>query len=282
MVPASDTTKQLSSAPVVVKTSCGKEIVVKAQARPISLERERVLAYDDVASLEKRGFMIIRNNAAVRELAKRIAHHPQCDKVDKELQSTAFFTDHEVTSDLLKTMGDVLGNALGANSVELAEDITAQVRVGLSSMCSRVHRDLQSSWQPKGRGDTSHGASANVFSVWVPLADVTENQAPLGLIPTSNTFVEISSPRSARKLFRYREDRHGFDAETFTMGTHHVHKLNTLEYFPSMKPGDVLLFKSDAVFHVALSQLLSCDDEHARDCSNKYKRKFLDVKLFIS
>lgn len=269
---------------VVVKTSSGEKIVVKAQARPISLERERVLGYDSVDSLEQRGFMIIRNNPAVRELSKNIAKNPKCKKIDEELQSTKFFTEYKETSNLLKTMTGVFDDALGANSVELVEETTARIRVGPSATFPRVHKDLQSSWRPKGRGQlksTSHGASANVFNVWMPLADITEKDCPLGLIPISNTFVEISSPRSARKLFRYRNDLQVFDAETFTLGKHKANKLNALEYFPIMKPGDLLLFKSDAVFHAALSHL-NCHNDTNCTCMKNCNRKSLDVRLFIS
>jgi hypothetical protein len=269
---------------VVVKQSSGERIVIKAQARPISLERERVLGYDSVDSLEQRGFMIIRSNLAIRKLAESIAENPKCKKLDEELHSTKFFTEYKETSDLLKTMADVLDDYLGASCVELAEETTARVRVGPSATFPSLHKDLQSSWRPKGRGDynsTSHGASANVFNAWMPLADVTEKDCPLGLVPISNTFAEISSPRSARKLFRYRQDLQVFDAETFTLGKHKADKLNTLEYFPIMTPGDLLLFKSDAVFHAALSHL-NCRNERNCTCMKNCNRKSLDVRLFIS
>jgi hypothetical protein len=273
---------------VVVEKEDGERVVVRAQARAISLERERVLRYDSADSLEQRGFMVIRNHPHIRWLADSIAANPQCNRLDPELSSTKFFIDDSETADLLEIMTEVLDDTLGASSVELAEEATARVRVGPAAAFPRVHKDLQSCWRPKGRGraaSTAHGASANIFNVWIPLAKVTETDCPLGLVPTSNTLVAVSSPRSARKLFQCQGDREVFHEETFTLGKHNAQKLQKMEYFPSMQPGDMLLFKSDAVFHAALNHL-SCqhhgvDAAKTCNCHAQCGRKSMDVRLFV-
>jgi hypothetical protein len=51
---------------VAIKRACGERVVVQAQARPVSLERERALGHGSLTSLDTRGFMIVRDNAARR------------------------------------------------------------------------------------------------------------------------------------------------------------------------------------------------------------------------
>ena len=263
-------------------------VLVRVPVRTITPEAEICGGYRTANSLLKNGIMVIRDNSTIRDALNGL--DDGMEMLDKDTGTSKQF----LTGDGLQKILDAVADAIlphlqslsaGAGLTKLTaaekERIGTRIRCGPLATFPRIHKDLQLITM-KDNEDLRYNGS--ILNIWAPLDSVEENQYPIGFIPSEQKALQFPLRDIKHAREKYLFDDSVFEAETLATNRHCVGNLfrRGFHYFPSMRPGDALVWISSEIWHVALTHL-SCDggNHSVCDCERKCTRKSLDLRVFV-